>query len=561
MARPDLWLLLDAPLGDPLVGRVGAAVMGGADVDDIQEALLSAGLREAPDFAVVAIEGEGLRVLARGALAVTGADPEGPVTVRGRRLCADALLPGARALTADVAPADGAVTEDPAAAAGDWSLLGGGMVPAAALSIDFTGGEAAPVVVAPDVDVEVEVEVESEPTLAVEQGVDAAPHRNSDPEPDPEADAAIREYERLFGAPEATIDAAPAPSGVAPTDLQGEVPVESPAERPLDTRLDARFETPAVVHEPPPVVHDTPAVAAYAAEPAPAPAGGIIESLPDFFGPLAGSAASDPVAVRDRFHAPAPSSPAAGPGATQWEPADGIPPWSDPTLPPPAAAPSNPAGPSVASPGSAEDRVASGASPAQRPEPASAAPAAAPTGGPSVPTDAAAVSAKTVNRAHLRDAGAPTGPTVWAARCPVGHASQAFAATCRVCGQFIAPQEPQEIPRPVLGRLVVPGGAPILLDSDLVLGRDPRVPQDASAARPRLVVLNDPRMEVSSQHASITLNFWDVCLTDLGSTNGTEIITPDGRRQRLAQHTPVTITPQTRIVLAEVLELLFEATG
>jgi len=36
---------------------------------------------------------------------------------------------------------------------------------------------------------------------------------------------------------------------------------------------------------------------------------------------------------------------------------------------------------------------------------------------------------------------------------------------------------------------------------------------------------------------------------------------PDGRRQRLAQHTPVTIQPGTKIVLAEVLELTFEATG
>jgi pSer/pThr/pTyr-binding forkhead associated (FHA) protein len=68
-------------------------------------------------------------------------------------------------------------------------------------------------------------------------------------------------------------------------------------------------------------------------------------------------------------------------------------------------------------------------------------------------------------------------------------------------------------------------------------------------------------MEVSSMHASVTLNFWDVCLTDLGSTNGTEIVTPDGRRQRLAQHTPVTIQPGTKVVLAEVLELVFEATG
>ena len=93
-----------------------------------------------------------------------------------------------------------------------------------------------------------------------------------------------------------------------------------------------------------------------------------------------------------------------------------------------------------------------------------------------------------------------------------------------------------------------------------MLGRDPRVPADSTTA-PRLVVINDPRMEVSSQHASITLNFWDVCLTDLGSTNGTEIVDREGRRQRLAQNSPVTIQPGTKIILAEVVELTFEATA
>jgi len=76
-----------------------------------------------------------------------------------------------------------------------------------------------------------------------------------------------------------------------------------------------------------------------------------------------------------------------------------------------------------------------------------------------------------------------------------------------------------------------------------------------------LVVLQDPRHEVSGQHASITLNFWDVGLTDLGSTNGTEIITPDGRRQRLSPNVPVTIVPKTRIILGEVLEMVFEASA
>lgn len=318
---------------------------------------------------------------------------------------------------------------------------------------------------------------------------------------DPEVLASIREYERLFGAPDAPESADPAESAEPADATIGtidetlpETPEETPSQESESAFVSAADAVPVEVSSP----------AVVPAPPAPAD-GGFIEALPDFFGPLVGAPVTTEVA------SPSPSTLH--------------------TSPPIPSAPITPTDIGEAPP--------------------------APAPSPPVPV---AAQGRTVNRAHLPSA-VPDGPTVWAARCPVGHPSQAFAANCRVCGQPIPAQEPQEIPRPVLGRLVIDGVPPITIDSDLVLGRDPHPTSSSNGPAPRLVVLNDPRMEVSSLHASITLNFWDVCLTDLGSTNGTEIVMPDGRRQRLAQHTPVTIQPGTKIVLAEVLELTFEATG
>jgi FHA domain len=168
---------------------------------------------------------------------------------------------------------------------------------------------------------------------------------------------------------------------------------------------------------------------------------------------------------------------------------------------------------------------------------------------------------RTVSRAAiLRDQGGSVGQIVFAARCTQGHLSPAFAAACRVCGGAIPPQEPVEIPRPALGRLVVSTGDTVLLDRDVVLGREPHVPAGHVGGMPHLLRLRDPRQEISSQHAVVSLDYWHVTLTDVGSTNGTEIVTADGHRQRLVPNTPVVLEPGTTLVLAEVMDILFEAT-
>lgn len=104
-------------------------------------------------------------------------------------------------------------------------------------------------------------------------------------------------------------------------------------------------------------------------------------------------------------------------------------------------------------------------------------------------------------------------------------------------------------------------GDVVVLDRDVVLGRNPYVPEGHPSPTPRLVRLNDARQEVSGQHALVSLDSWLVTLTDLGSTNGTEVVTPDGRRQRLVPGSAVIIEPGTAIVLAEIMSVGFEVTG
>lgn len=177
-----------------------------------------------------------------------------------------------------------------------------------------------------------------------------------------------------------------------------------------------------------------------------------------------------------------------------------------------------------------------------------------------LPPSAGPDDGRTVNRAELRADQAGAESLVRAVHCPAGHPNPPFATTCRVCSAAVPEQQAVEIARPPLGRLLVAGASSVTLDRDVVLGRNPRVP-DGYRSQPHLVRLNDPRQEVSGLHAVLSLRQWHVSLTDLGSTNGTEIITPDGRRQRLVPDSAVIIEPGTTIVLAEVLDLRFEAAG
>lgn len=163
----------------------------------------------------------------------------------------------------------------------------------------------------------------------------------------------------------------------------------------------------------------------------------------------------------------------------------------------------------------------------------------------------------TVDRDHLIGSGAAA-PMVVAARCPQGHLSPAYAGACRVCGQGLPAQQPFEVLRPPLGALRLRTGGEITLDRGAVLGRNPRPPEDWVGEQPNLVKIHDPDRDISSQHLEVRLDFWHVLVRDLGSTNGTEVVLPGAEAITLRAHDAMTIEPGTRIILAEVFEVVFE---
>ncbi len=153
---------------------------------------------------------------------------------------------------------------------------------------------------------------------------------------------------------------------------------------------------------------------------------------------------------------------------------------------------------------------------------------------------------------------------VVAALCPVGHATPAFAPTCRVCGARVPAQEPREIARPTLGVLHLSTGQTVVLDRGAILGRGPSVPADfpvrPGEAEPRLVALPDPNAYVSVQHLEVSLDYWNVVVRDLRSTGGTHLLTPDGHRTALMPGEPTVLPPGASVILAETVTARFDPT-
>ncbi|MGW4930897.1 FHA domain-containing protein [Agromyces sp. NPDC004153] len=92
-------------------------------------------------------------------------------------------------------------------------------------------------------------------------------------------------------------------------------------------------------------------------------------------------------------------------------------------------------------------------------------------------------------------------------------------------------EAPTPTPQPGAWRLRAPGGLEVLLLRPVVLGRDP----SAEATRPDAapIPLADPARSVSKTHALVEVVDGRVTVTDLHSTNGTRVLTPDGEAREL----------------------------
>jgi FHA domain-containing protein len=98
-----------------------------------------------------------------------------------------------------------------------------------------------------------------------------------------------------------------------------------------------------------------------------------------------------------------------------------------------------------------------------------------------------------------------------------------------------APEErieaPTATPQPGAWRLRMPGGVEVLLLRAVVLGRDPAADPGRPQAAP--IALEDPARSVSKTHALVEVVDGRVVVTDLHSTNGTRVLTPEGEGREL----------------------------
>lgn len=530
VAGEKLWVVVAASAGEPLSLACLAAVSGGADAEAVLEVLVAGGLRLAPDFAICELrESGGCRIVVRGAAQVEIGGGGRSQTLVGSGIFVDQEFDDPEWVALRLG-------DESAGAVIPLSL---GLVPAQQIRLDIS----ARAVVAP-----------------------AAPWAVGLSQPPSPAPSEVPAAEAVVTVPSVVEVAGVAPS-IALAGIAGGTASGRATDRP-DPGASEQEATLSAYHDllragdlpaaPDPEVVATPREIA----PAPSVSLGVDEPLaristnewPD--GPTeAGTSALPGQGLDEELSVAHRGGPVAAPPSTQGDYIDVVPGYLlDSSLASPradhtarVAAPGGPA-PAVGVP-----------TPAQETAPGDAVSMRAQAH--EVGAAADATRGRTVSRASIRrEQGQPALTTVLAARCPQGHLTQAKALTCRVCGAAVPPQPAMEITRPALGRLVFATGDVFSLDRDVVLGRDPRVPDDHTTGMPHLVKLNDPREEVSSQHALISLNYWLVRLTDLGSMNGTEIIVPDGRRQRLVPHTAVVIEPGTLIILAEIMTIRFEVT-
>ncbi len=92
---------------------------------------------------------------------------------------------------------------------------------------------------------------------------------------------------------------------------------------------------------------------------------------------------------------------------------------------------------------------------------------------------------------------------------------------------------------PATTSIDLPSGERVRVAGRTLLGRNPQ-PQPGGHAE--LLRVDDPTRSVSKTHLELVPTDGGLRLTDLGSTNGTAAITPDGEVRELAAGSPVTIT-------------------
>ena len=128
-----------------------------------------------------------------------------------------------------------------------------------------------------------------------------------------------------------------------------------------------------------------------------------------------------------------------------------------------------------------------------------------------------------------------TGPNVMAVFCEAGHPNPVHASSCRECDGTITSRTGQ-VEQPVLGVLRVSSGATAVLDADIIIGRLPQGTSSTAAQSPRLLAVPSPGKAISKTHCAVRVEGWDIRVEDLGSTNGTFLLRAGEEPRRVPEH-------------------------
>jgi pSer/pThr/pTyr-binding forkhead associated (FHA) protein len=125
-------------------------------------------------------------------------------------------------------------------------------------------------------------------------------------------------------------------------------------------------------------------------------------------------------------------------------------------------------------------------------------------------------------------------------------------------GPALVRPAPEPLPESARYGFRLPHGDERRLDAVYHLGRRPSLPRIADGSTPRLVSIPSNTNAVSATHLEIRQEGDSVVVTDLGSTNGTIVIPPRGRKQRLRSGQSLAVVPGTTVDIGDgnIIEIL-----
>ncbi|MEV0195677.1 protein kinase [Nonomuraea sp. NPDC050691] len=150
-------------------------------------------------------------------------------------------------------------------------------------------------------------------------------------------------------------------------------------------------------------------------------------------------------------------------------------------------------------------------------------------------------------------------PLVYGMLCPQGHFNDPRLPDCAVCGVAMVGGVWVRQARPPLGVLLVDDGQVLPLDRPYLVGRRPETAPEVEDGSAVPVPVDDREQSVSRRHLLVDMDGWDVVVVDLGSTNGTALLTPSAPGfAELPPESPVVLPPGAVIRVGLSRTLRFE---